>query len=247
MNWTGPAIVLSARHHGEGAAVAQVFARDHGRYAGLVHARKTKGSLLQPGSRVMASWRARIAENLGVFQLESEQNAFASTLEDRGALMCLSAMCALTESALPERDPHATTFDAMTLVLDALSRRELWPALYVRWEIGLLADLGFGLALDICAMTGTRENLCFVSPKTGRAASEQAGAPYAHLLLPLPKFLHTGEIGNGPSWSDIADGLRLTGHFLETRVFAAHNAPLPNARTRLAEEIARLARTESDI
>lgn len=244
MNWSGPAIILSVRAHGEGAAIVQVFAREAGRHSGLVHGRRNKTALLQPGNLVVASWRARLEEHLGVMSLEIAAERTSDALADRAALAALNAACALALTALPERDPHPQVFDALDLVLSHLGDRTVWPALYVRWEVGLLSELGFRLELDTCAMTGTREDLAFVSPNTGKAASRAAGAPYAERLLALPKFLGSGDLGNGPSWADIAEGLALTGHFLDKRLYAAHNATLPEARSRLVEEVARLERVE---
>jgi DNA repair protein RecO (recombination protein O) len=244
MNWEGPAIILSARAHGEGAAVVQLIAREHGRYAGFVHGRRRQSAALQPGSLVEARWRSRVAENLGVITLEATAVRASAALLDRTVLAALSAACAIAESVLPERDPHPAVFDALDLVFSNLGEAHLWPALYVRWELGLLTDLGFGLELERCALTGTREDLGFISPKSGKAASRAAGAPHVDKLLALPRFLTSDALGNGPSWADIADGLALTGHFLETRLYAAHNATLPDARGRLAAEIARLAKVE---
>ena len=245
MNWSGPAIILSARAHGEGAAVVQVFAREAGRYAGLVHGRKSKMALLQPGNLVEASWRARLDEHLGVMTLELAASRAADALADRAALAALASACAVAATVLPERDPHPAVFDALDLVLGHLGDRALWPALYVRWELGLLAELGFALEVDKCAMTGAHEDLVYVSPNTGKAASRSAGAPYAERLLALPGFLGSGELSSGPSWHDIRQGLALTGHFLEKRLYAAHNAPVPEARSRLVDEIARLERADT--
>jgi DNA repair protein RecO (recombination protein O) len=211
MNWAGPAIVLSSRAHGEGAAIAQIFSREHGRFGGLVHGRRTKGAALQPGSRVAAKWRARLAEHLGVFTIELSAGRASFGLGDRTALAGLSAACAIAESVLPERDPHPAVFDALELVLSHLGDAAVWPALYVRWELGLLADLGFGIALD------------------------------QHLQV--PGFLVSG--GRDPRWRDIALGLSLTAQLLETRLYAAHNKALPDARVRLAEEVARLAKADA--
>jgi DNA repair protein RecO (recombination protein O) len=244
MNWSGPAIILSARAHGEGAAIVQVFAREAGRTAGLVHGRRNKTALLQPGNLVEASWRARLEEHLGVMTLEIAAARTADALADRAALAALNAACSIALTALPERDPHPQVFDALDLVLSHLGDRTVWPALYVRWEVGLLSELGFRLELDACAMTGTREDLVYVSPTTGKAASRAAGAPYAERLLALPKFLANGDLGNGPSWADIAEGLALTGHFLDKRLYAAHNAAPPEARGRLVDEITRLVKAE---
>ena len=245
MNWSGPAIILSARAHGEGAAIVQIFAHEAGRYAGLVHGRRNKTALLQPGNLVEASWRARLEEHLGVMTLELTAARTSDVLADRAALAALNSACAITLTALPERDPHPQVFDALDLVLSHFGDRSVWPALYVRWELGLLAELGFALELDKCAITGTREDLAYVSPNTGKAASRSAGAPYAERLLALPRFLIGGDLGNGPSWHDIREGLALTGHFLEKRLYAAHNATLPEARARLVEEVARLERADA--
>ena len=244
MNWSGAAIVLSARAFGEGAAIVQVFSRGHGRYAGLVHARKSKAAILQPGNLVEASWRARLAENLGVLTMELIAERTGAALADRLALAGINAACAVAQSTLAERDPHPKVFDALELVLSHIEDRNVWPALYVRWEVGLLAELGFGLELDRCAMTGATDDLAYVSPNTGKAASRAAAAPYAERLLPLPKFLTGGDLGNGPSWHDIAEGVALTGHFLDKRLYAAHNATLPDARQRLVDEVARLVKAE---
>ena len=246
MNWSGPAIILSARVHGESAAIAQVLSREAGRYAGLVHGRRTKTALLQPGNLIEAYWRARLEEHLGVMTLELVSARTADALSDRTALAALNSACAIALTALPERDPHPQLYQALDLVLSHLGDRALWPALYVRWEVGLLAELGFALELDKCAMTGASADLAYVSPNTGKAASRSAGAPYAERLLSLPKFLSGGDLGNGPSWHDIGEGLALTGHFLEKRLYAAHNATLPVARARLVEEVARLAHAERD-
>ena len=245
MDWSGPAIILSARAHGEGAAIVQAFSREGGRCAGLVHGRRNKTALLQPGNLAEASWRARLEEHLGVMTLELTAARTADALNDRAALSALNSACAIALTALPERDPHPQVFDALDLVLSHLGDRALWPALYVRWELGLLAELGFALELEKCAMTGMREDLAYVSPNTGKAASRSAGAPYAERLLALPRFLAGGDLGNGPAWHEIAKGLALTGHFLDKRLYAAHNAPVPEARARLVEEVARLERADA--
>jgi len=277
MNWAGPAIVLSARAHGEGAAIAQVLSREHGRYAGLVHGRRGKGAALQPGALVEAKWRARLAEHLGVLTLELQTARTGAALEDRFTLAGLSAACAVAESALPERDPHPAVYDGLDLMLSHLGDRALWPALYVRWEMGLLAELGFGVAA-----AGTRAPR-FMSPPSlwegeggGIAKNSVHGAiPHPRIKsgagsnpppegegarrrefpeltvrdgareFPIPRFLSGGGLGNGPSWVDIVEGLALTGHFLGARLYAAHNAGLPDARVRLADEAARLAKAEA--
>ncbi len=248
MNWSDEAAVLSVRRHGESSVIAQLLTRNHGRHAGLVRGgagRKARG-VFQPGNRVMARWRARLNEHLGTFTCELLESNAAELLEAPDLLAGLSAACATAEGSLPERQPHSAVYFGFTALIDALraagrvpaaqsADRRHWAEAYIRWELGLLGELGFGLDLTECAATGRNDDLAYVSPKTGRAVSISAGEEYRDRLLQLPKFLiDYGE----PSEKDIADGLRLTGYFLERHVFAPQNRRLPAARTRLAERLA---------
>ena len=175
MQWADEGVVLSVRPHGETGAVAEVFTRAHGRYLGLVHGGRgrTKRPILQPGNHVTAEWRARISEQLGVLTLELK-HPFAAELLDRrlglAGLECLTTLARL----LPERDPHANLFEVTLFVLGFLGDDEIWPALYARWELALLQELGFGLDLSACAVTGANDYLAYVSPRTGRAVSAAA-------------------------------------------------------------------------
>lgn len=242
MNWTDEAILLSAQAFGEGAALVQVFAREHGRAAGIVHGRRRQMAVLQPGTRVRVTWRARLDEQLGTFTVEPLNGLPAGVLASGGALLALQSLAALVLTTLPARDAHPGLYEGLSLLLAHLGEETVWPALLVRWEVGLLAELGFGLELNVCALTGSYEDLAYVSPKTGRAASRAAAAPYAGRLLPLPRFLTEGQGLAAPDWQAVLDGLDLTGHFLAARVFAAHHAGLPEARRRLRDHVARLAR-----
>ena len=143
----------------------------------------------------------------------------------------------MAEAALPEREPNAAVFEATTVLLDALVApdADVWPTIYVRWEIGLLAELGFGLDFSRCAATGGHDQLAYVSPRTGRAVSRAAGEPYRERLLPLPRFLVSGGAGDA---AEIGEALALTGHFLAAQVFAPLNRPLPPARARLLGQLA---------
>lgn len=235
MEWNDDGIVLSARRHGESAAVANLLTRSHGRHAGLVRGGwgKRGRAMLQPGNAVHARWRARLPEHLGTFTLEPDRIFAAEVFNDPLRLAALASACALADAALPEREPHPAVHDALGLLLGALvADRTEWPEAYVRWEVRLLADLGFGLDLTRCAATGTESNLAFVSPRTGRAVSADAAGPWRERLLPLPGFLAgTSEAAGAES---VAHGLALTAHFLERHVFAPHGKPLPAARRRLA-------------
>lgn len=232
MEWTDEGIVLSVRAHGEAAAIAELLTRAHGRHLGLVHGGRSRRMrpVLQPGNAVRAVWRARLAEHLGVMTVEPEAFHAASAMEDRLALLGLSSACALAR-LLPERDPHPDVYEGLRQVMASLSDFEEWPRLLVEWELALLADLGFGLELTACAATGATANLRYVSPKSGRAVSAEAGEPYRDKLLALPRFLV--EPDAKPPRADVCDGLRLTGYFLEKWVLAPSEMQMPDARTRL--------------
>jgi len=240
MEWIDEAFVLAARPHGEGAAVVQLLTREHGRHAGLVYggASASKRAQVEPGNRVQAAWRGRLPEHLGRLTLEVERPYAAAVMDDALRLAGLAAACAVAEGALPEREPHPALFHATAAFLDSLvnTNNEIWPAVYVRWELGLLTELGFGLDLAKCAVTGQGTDLAYVSPRSGRAVSRDAAAPYVDKLLPLPGFLAPA-VGAARSASrgEISDGLRLTGYFLARHVFDPLNRPLPAARTRLTD------------
>ncbi len=236
MDWSDDAIVLSMRRHGESAAILEALTRGHGRHLGLVHggsSRKTR-AVLQPGNTVRAHWRARLSEHLGNFTAEPVKTRAGALMDDRTALAGLNAFRGVASLALPEREPHAPVFEAAEILLDAMIEDGIahWGPLYVWWEAGLLEALGFGLDLSQCASTGVADELDYVSPKSGRAVSRRAGAPYRDRLFRLPSFL-LGSQNAEPSRADIAAGLRLTGHFLQERVLRPHDRDLPPARLRL--------------
>ncbi len=242
MEWTDEAIVLSARKHGESAAILQLLTRLHGRHAGLVHGGgggRARGAL-QPGNRVQAHWRARLAEHLGVYSCELMHSGGAQLLDDPLRLAALSSACALSETALPERESHSDVFDGLAALIAALEATDEvagWGRAYVAWELGLLRALGFGLDLSQCAATGRNDELAFVSPRTGRAVSLSAGEPYSHRLLPLPRFLAAP--GSAVEPADILQGLAISAHFLARHVFAALNRDMPQARAAFTERLRR--------
>src|ERR1700679_727143 len=236
MEWSDAAIVLSVRAHGESSAILEVLSRAHGRHAGLVRgggSRRAKPSL-QPGNTLHVSWRARLSEHLGNFTIEPARSRAGELMEKRAALAGLNAFSSIASAALPEREAHGAVFEVGEILLDAMAQDDFshWAPLYVRWEMGLLEALGFGLDLTRCASTGVTDDLIYVSPRTGRAVSGAAAAPYKDRLFALPGFL-LGSQNSDPSPADIAAGLRLTGHFLLERVLAPHGHEAPAARQRL--------------
>lgn len=243
MHWQDEAIVLSTRRHGETSAVVHLLTCRNGRHAGLVRGgagRKLKG-VLQPGNELSVEWRGRLPDQLGTFAVELKSARVASLLDDPLALAGLAAATALTEITLPEREAHGPIFHGFIALLDAMAADPGWLAVYVRWELGLLAELGFGLDLAACAATGETTDLSHVSPRTGRAVSAAAAKPYADRLLRLPAFLASGQ-GTAPDSDpgrDLMDGLALTGFFLERHVLAPNGRRLPLARQRLIERYSR--------
>ncbi|MBB4264923.1 DNA repair protein RecO [Roseospira visakhapatnamensis] len=245
IDWRDEGVVLSARPHGESSLLVSVLTREHGRHMGLVRggAGKAARGLYQPGNRLSVTWKARLAEHLGNLTAEMADAVAARLLAAPERLSVLAAACAVADGALPEREPMAAVFDdvlaLLALLMDDARAAEAGAALVV-WERALLADLGFGLDLSRCAATGRHDTLIYVSPKSGRAVSASAGEPYGDRLLPLPPFLlgeHVDLAAVPPA--QVADGLRLTGFFLDRHVFAPRNLGLPAARVRLARRVAR--------
>lgn len=238
MEWRGEGTVIGRRLHGEHAVILDVLTLEHGRHAGLVPggASPRRAALTQPGSRLMLHWRGRGEEALGHFAIEPVRSR-AAIMADATALAGLQAVGALLVRALPERDPHPRLALAVEALLDAMAVQGVqgWAADYLRFEMLLLEEAGLGLDLDRCAMTGAREGLAWVSPRTGRAVTAAAVADQPDLrarLLSLPALLG----GAGPG--GLAEGLALTGHFLHQRLAEAHDGrPLPAARDRLASRL----------
>jgi DNA repair protein RecO (recombination protein O) len=242
MEFTEPAFVLSARSHGESGAIVELLTETHGRWAAHVAggASRRMKPYLQPGARVEATYRARVSEQLGAATLEPVGEGPSALFDDPLALAALQAGAAVAQGALPEREPHPGAFYAFEALLMALEIPAIWPAVFVRYEAGLLEALGFGLDLSRCAATGATDDLIYVSPRTGRAVSRAAGEPYRDRLLPLPPFLLSAQGGLAPG--DIGAGLEITGRFLEAFVFNALNRPLPPARVWLVDRLAEAGR-----
>jgi DNA repair protein RecO (recombination protein O) len=241
VEWVDEGLVLSARRHGENATVVNLLTRENGRHAGL--ARGGQGSkargLYQPGNHVSARWRGRLPEHLGNWTCELIEGFSAAVMDEPGKLTALSSACALLELALPEREPAPRVYaDSLAFIASLAAENRApprWPEAYARWELQFLADLGFGLDLSACAATGVTNNLVFVSPKSGRSVSAEAGEPYRGKLLDLPAFLQEPDRPGDPA--EIQAALRLTGYFLDRHVFSPQGRTIPPARTRLVEAL----------
>jgi DNA repair protein RecO (recombination protein O) len=238
MDWIDEGIFLSGKPLGEANMIAEILTFEHGRHLGLVRGGRSRRirPVLQPGNLVRVTWRARLSEHLGGFNVEMMEAHAASVLDDALALAAIGTLSGLVK-LLPERDPHPELYATTLHVLRSFGEPDIWPALLVYWEFQLLAELGFGLDLSECAATGTAEELVYVSPRSGRAVSREAGAPYGDRLLPLPAFLLDAAAPLGPA--DIAAGFALTGFFLERDVLEPHGLKLPPARERLLDLLAR--------
>ena len=234
MEWRAEGILLSVRKHGESAAIIESLTAEHGRHSGLVHggAGRRYAATLQPGNQLSLTWRGRLPENLGIYATaELVRSRAASALGDREALATLDSTRSLLTAMLPERAPMPDVYAGTLALLDVLDDTDARRLAYARWELLLLAELGLALDLRRCAVTGAREGLAYVSPKSGRAVTAETGMEYADRLLPLPSFL-TRE-GVAPDRAALAEAMTMTGWFLET--WAIQNGldkPLPAARDR---------------
>jgi DNA repair protein RecO (recombination protein O) len=238
MEWRDTGFVLATRRHGESALIAELLTREHGRHAGLVRGGQSprRRALLQPGNHILAHWRGRLPEHLGSFDCELVEAHAVRFLDDADRLAAVTSAIALLLAALPEREPNAELYQSFAALLSAFNSSANWLRHYVEWEIGLLSSLGFGLDLVHCAVTGAAEDLAYVSPRTGRAVSRAAAAPYRDKLLPLPAFLWRDSPAER---RDIAAGLVLTGYFLLHHLLEPHGRRMPEARERLAERMRR--------
>lgn len=242
MEFEDDAFVLSARAHGETGAIVELLTAQHGKYAAHVaggSSRKIR-PFLQPGAQVILRYRARVSDQLGSAALEPVGEGPAALFDDPLALAGLAAAASVAAGALPEREPHPGAYLAFEALTSALTHPDIWPAVFVRFEAGLLQDLGFGLDLSKCAATGAVDDLVYVSPRTGRAVSRAAGEPYKDRLLALPPFMLSSQ--TGLSAGDVGAGLALTGHFLEAFIFGPLNRPLPPARLWLLDRLAEAGR-----
>ncbi|MGJ0392610.1 MAG: DNA repair protein RecO [Methylocystis sp.] len=229
MEWQDEGLVIGARKHAETSVILELMTRAHGRHLGAVRGGRSKAMrpVLQPGNLVAATWRARLEDHLGAFVVEPLVTRAARYLDRGAALHGVSTLAALLR-LLPERDPHEALFDMADVIAGRLDAPDAAAPLMAQFEFALLARLGFGLDLERCAVSGTRDDLAYVSPKTGRAVNREAGAPWRERLLPLPRFLL--ESPEQASVEEIAQAFRLTGYFLTRDVLAPRGAAMPASR-----------------
>jgi DNA repair protein RecO (recombination protein O) len=229
MQWSDQAIILGIRRHGESSVIAEVMTSGHGRHLGLVRSGRSRAMqpVLQPGNSVEVTWRARLDEHLGEFRIEPLQLRAARLMETATSVYGIQALGALLR-LLPERDPHPHLYEALAVIVDHLHDPADAGELFVRFELAVLNDLGFGLDLSECAATGRHDELVYVSPKSGRAVSREAGAAYAERMLTLPAFLSGGHMA--ADHESLAAAFRLTAYFLSRHVYEPRGVDASSAR-----------------
>ncbi len=238
MDWRAEGMILTTRPHGETSVIVDLFTRDHGRHQGVVRGGVSRRMqpVLQPGAQVDAAWRARLEDHVGQFTIEPLRSR-STLLSDRLGLAAMNAVTGLLAFLLPERDPHPALYDATLGFLDRLAAGQGPLPDYLAWELLLLEEMGYGLDLASCAVTGATEGLAYVSPKSGRAVSRAGAGDWADRLLPLPDCLVGGPV---TSAEELTAALATTGYFLEHRLAAdLTHKPLPLARQRFADTAAR--------
>ncbi|MCL4166944.1 UNVERIFIED_CONTAM: hypothetical protein GTU68_064764 [Idotea baltica] len=241
MEWRDEGVILSTRKYGEYDAILEVLTRTHGRHSGIVKGglgRRQRGNI-QPGNEVMVTWRGRLETHLGTYAVELTKARAVAFLYSPSKLSALNSCCSLLCVALAENEAHELLLDGLIAFLDTLELSEdevtEWAPLLIRWELGLLTELGFGLNLESCAATGETNDLIYVSPKSGRAVGREAGAPYHDKMLKLPSFLL--ETGNRIERNDIQDGINLTEFFIKHHMLEASSKKIPQARRMLRDYI----------
>jgi DNA repair protein RecO (recombination protein O) len=241
MEWEAPGIVLAAQPYGEGDALATVMTEDYGAHRGMVRGglSRSKANIWQPGNLVLLRWTARLHDQLGNFTAELVHPGAALAMDDAMALSILSSACAVAHGALTEREAHPRVFNDLLYLIVHLGQGQGALTDLVRWEATLLGELGYGMDLSCCALTGAKEGLAFVSPRSGHAVCTEAAGPWEGRLLKLPAFLVSDALAEVQDW---VDGLALTGHFLARDAFGLQHKPLPPARLRLVDRVAKEGR-----
>lgn len=235
MDWTGEGLIIGIRRHGETSVIVEAMTPDRGRFLGLVRGGRSRkqAATLQPGNSVQLSWHARLDEHLGTYTVELIKPRAADLIADRARLYTSQLLCAHLR-LLPERDPHERLYRMALDILDNGSELVELAQMVSIFEFTLLDELGFGLDISSCAISGATEGLDYVSPRTGRAVTKEAGGKYLDKLLTLPAYFTTYE--HAPV-EEVRNGLRLTGHFLAMHVWSARQIEPPPTRDQLVASL----------
>lgn len=240
MQWQDEGIIIGTRRHGETSTILEAMTAGHGRHLGLVRGGRSRRMrpVLQPGNIVELTWRARLDEHLGTFQVEPLSLRAAAMFDSATSVYGMQLLASHLR-LLPERDPHDRLYRTIRLIVDHLDDPLVAAELIARFEMMVLDELGFGLDLERCAATGQRSDLVYVSPKSGRAVSREAGAPWSEQLLALPEFLRRSS--SRANEASILDAFRLTGFFLSRHVWEARGLGEPEARKGFIAAVQRAA------
>ena len=246
MEWSDVGYVLQAKKFGESSALVSILTKNHGRCSGLVKRAfsKSKRGMIEPGCYLNVKWSARLSGQLGQWQLEQLSNSVARLFDDRIGLLCIRSLADLCLRALPEGESHEALHTKFSLLMNAASNDILHE--YALFEVALLKDLGFRLVLDRCAATGEKDELIYISPKSGQSVSKAAGKPYESKLFPLPDFLKNGHLS--PDIKQIVQALTVTGYFLTKHVWPEQKGwhAMPESRDRLFQHLTRQLQSADD-
>ena len=237
IEWNDIGIIISSRLYGETDIILHTLTQNHGSHYGLVKggASRKRRADFQMGNLLNLKWKARVLENLGTYSCHLEYSFSANFLDNSEVIMQILTLCSIADTVLPEREQCDNIFNQAYHLLKNLDDN-YWISNYTKWELNVLTHLGFGLSLDTCALTGVTDELVYVSPKSGRAVSKEAGQPYSKKLLPLPSFLCNYKIIK-PSIKDMICAMDLTEFFLLRHVYDSDINKIPNARKMLRSTI----------
>jgi len=233
VEWQDQAIVLGQKSFGENKRIISLLTEQHGRVSGLIRQTKTSQlqGITQMGNRVHAHWKGRLEEHLGFLSLDLVESFTGRVMSSSAKLLALSSATFLTHTVFPERHPYPGVYEAFTQFLESL-KGAMWPETYVHFERSVLDEMGFALKLDACCVSGVVENLCYVSPKTGRAVSKASASPYEDRLLKLPAFLLNSDL-SAKDFGDLKDGFHLMSYFFQHPMTEASYKKLMGVRVQL--------------
>ncbi len=240
MEWNDEGIIIGTRKHGETSLIVEIMTRHHGRHLGIVRGGRSRKKIpfLQPGNSVEAHWRARLDEHLGSWTIEATELRTSDLMATPIGVFGIQTLASHLR-LIPERDVHKHLHEALEIILSHLQDASIAAVLMIKFELALLDDLGFGLDLTKCAVTGVSDSLSHVSPKTGRAVCHEKALPWIDKLLVLPKFLTPGGSENHPEISDINAGFELSGYFLARHVFEPRNIAVSSERSSFINAVRR--------
>ncbi len=240
MNWEDEGILIELRNHGEKNSIIKVLTEKHGLCAGLVKGGQAKKyrSTLSPGAQLDLRWSARLPEHLGMFNLDVIKGRSTLFMGGKLQLFGFNSLCSMILMFLAEREPVEILYLETRDLIEAIETGSNWLKSYVIWEKNLLTEIGFGLELSVCAVTGSRQNLSHVSPKSGKAVCRKIAEPWKERLLKLPNFLISAESVTDAKAIELVEGLALTGHFFTNWALPEFNkVRLPDARIKLIDEL----------